>query len=110
MVNWVFMIPEVIFLTIIYFSFKWIARCFSKLNKDKKKGVKIVAISQLKDKQISSRGSRKGYTITTTYGSFPVKESIYKNLNIGDEVYSFHGKYSNWVIGLHTEKSGYVAE
>lgn len=110
MVDWVFMIPEVIFLTIIYFSFKWIVRCFSKLSKDKKEGVKIVAISQMKDKQISSKGGSKTYNITTTYGSFQVKKSIYKNLNIGNEVYSFHGKYSNWLIGLHTEKSGYVAE
>lgn len=110
MVKLVFIIPEIIFLIIIFFSFKWIIRCFSKLSKDKKEGVKIVAISQLKDKQISSRGGSKAYSITTTYGSFPVKESIYKNLNIGDEVYSFHGKYSNWLIGLHTEKSGYVAE
>jgi len=105
-----FIIPEIIFLIIIFFSFKWILRCFSKLSKDKKEGVKIVAISQLKDKQMSSRGSSKTYNITTTYGSFQVKESIYKNLNIGDVVYSFHGKYSNWLIGLHTEKSGYVTE
>ena len=105
-----FIIPEIIFLIIIFFAFKWILRCFIKFNKDKKEGMKIVAISHVKDKQISSRGNSKAYSITTTYGSFPVKEQVYKNLNIGDEVYSFHGKYSNWLIGLHTEKSGYVAE
>ncbi|MFY0653349.1 MAG: hypothetical protein JXQ96_15005 [Cyclobacteriaceae bacterium] len=110
MLDWVFFIPVVIFLIIVFFCFKWIFRCFSKYSGDKREGVKVVAITNLKDKQTSSRRGSKSYSITTSYGTFPVGKEVYDGLQKGDKVYSFHGKHSNWLIGIHTEKSGYVAE
>jgi len=108
LLNWVFYIPEIVFLAIMFLSCKWTFKSFSKFRNDKQEGVKVVAISQLKDKQVfnirerKNRWRRKNYKVSTGYGSFAVDQATYENLKDGDTVYSFHGKYSNWLIGVYT--------
>ena len=103
-----FIIPEVFFIGGIFLCFRWILKCFSKYFKDKSLGMKVVAISQVKDKQTSSGNGKKQYRISSAYGTYPVGEAVYDALKIGDSVFSFHGKHSDWLIGMHTEKSGYI--
>lgn len=103
-----FIIPEVFFIGGIFLCFRWIMKCFSKYSKDKSLGMKVIAISQVKDKQTSSGNGKRRYRISSAYGSYPVEKPVYDALKIGDSVFSFHGKYSDWLIGMHTEKSGYI--
>ncbi|MEQ6119357.1 hypothetical protein [Reichenbachiella sp. MALMAid0571] len=103
-----FIIPEIFFIGGIFLCFRWIVKCISKYFKDKSMGMKIVAISQVKDKQISSGNGKQQYRISSAYGTYPVDKPVYDALKIGDSVFSFHGKHSDWLIGMHTEKSGYI--
>jgi len=103
-----FIIPEIFFVGGIFLCCRWIMKCFSKYFKDKSLGMKIVAISQVKDKQTSSGNGKRQYRISSAYGTYPVDKPVYDALKIGDSVFSFHGKHSDWLIAMHTEKSGYI--
>lgn len=100
--NWFFVIPEIIFLIIIGYAIKWIAQCFSKYQKDKDAGMKEAALSTVKDK-LTHGGSRKAFSITTTHGSFPVSKEAFDKINPGDPIFTFHGKHSNWLIGVKAQ-------
>ncbi|MFT7030814.1 MAG: protein-S-isoprenylcysteine O-methyltransferase Ste14 [Marinoscillum sp.] len=100
--HWLFIIPEVIFFIIIGYALKWITQCFRKYQKDRDSGMKTAALSRVKDKLMHG-GSRKGFSITTTYGSFPISKEEYDKINTGDQVFTFHGKHSNWLIGLKVQ-------
>ncbi len=97
--HWLFIIPEVIFLIIIGYALKWIAQCFRKYQKDRDSGMKTAALSKVKDKLMHG-GSGKGFTVTTTYDSFPISKDEYDLITPGDQIFTFHGKHSNWLIGV----------
>ncbi|MEQ9285481.1 MAG: hypothetical protein RIG77_01155 [Cyclobacteriaceae bacterium] len=98
-----FMLAVLLFLGVMGLFLKWAIKCFQKYKKDKKEGIKTAAVSHLKDKHTYNRSGSKSYRITTEYGTFPVQKTEYEELKIGDKVFTFHGKHSNWLIGVRTQ-------
>jgi hypothetical protein len=74
-------------------------------------GMKTIYTGIVTDKENHRARSKKGSNQPKHCLHFGEKKLYvtarhFGEVNVSDEVYSFHGKYSNWLIGLHTGKQG----